>query len=744
MPRCRSPTPSKKVWGWGVTINKSGDGHGVIMAAIQTFGGRIVDETGQKVTFNSPETVAAVKWLAETYTAEKYKPMLPPGIESWTDPSNNEAFLAGKIALTSNAFSVYATAKSENNPIFPNTAVLHFPIANDGTVLGGGGSGWFTIFTARPRTSTLAKEHDRAHAATRKTSSRWCRKAAACSCRPTRICGPTRCWRSTRTSRRSGDHLRPRRRTPASRLPGRSQPGDSAADASGAIQSQMMANVTSGRMTAEEAVTDAHDQDRGDLRRARPAAELTAQIASAVRAGDVCIARSLESLWREHYGKTSLRQRTVAPGACPHRGPAGAVVDDFLGRDWKVALPFVLPMVVFMAGLIFWPFINAMLISFTTRSIRRTETIRRPGQLHAPVEPTRIPLAVANTILFTGRLGQLQAGGRHVIALLLNSRLPFRNVLTGIMLLPWIVPEVVTAMAWRSIYDPIFGGLNPILQALGLIERRRRLAGRAELAMPSVIAVNIWKGIPFFTMLLLAGLKAIDRELYEAAEVDGADAVRPLPPYHAARPASYVIVVAVLLSTIIDFQYLRPGLPDDRRRPRRRDAAVLDSGLREGDRAAALRPWRGDGPQHGAGAGAVHLCSGALYAPGSGRSQQRNMPSTARSAAFGRGLGLADRRRAVVAAFDDLRGAVVGVPYAAAAARAGDPASGARSRCFRSAQRERWGVVLRMLLMLPLLLFVLFPFYWIIITAFKTDCRSSSSPRSTGPNPGRSSSSARC
>ena len=54
--------------------------------------------------------------------------------------------------------------------------------------------------------------------------------------------------------------------------------------------------------------------------------------------------------------------------------------------------------------------------------------------------------------------------------------------------------------------------------------------------MPSVIAVNIWKGIPFFTMLLLAGLKAIDRELYEAAEVDGASAVRPLPPYHAARP----------------------------------------------------------------------------------------------------------------------------------------------------------------------------------------------------------------
>ena len=60
------------------------------------------------------------------------------------------------------------------------------------------------------------------------------------------------------------------------------------------------------------------------------------------------------------------------------------------------------------------------------------------------------------------------------IALLLNSRLPFRNVLTGLMLLPWIVPEVVTAMAWRSIFDPIFGGLNPILLAsFGCPEPRR-------------------------------------------------------------------------------------------------------------------------------------------------------------------------------------------------------------------------------------------------------------------------------
>jgi multiple sugar transport system substrate-binding protein len=150
--------PSKEIWGWGLTINRSGDGHGLITNVIQNFGGRFVDETGTKVTFNSPETVAAVTWLQETYTSEKYKPMLPPGIESWTDPSNNEAFLAGKVALTSNAYTVYGKAKLDKNPIFPNIHVLRPPMTNDGSQrLESGSSGWLTIFKGSQNID-LAKE----------------------------------------------------------------------------------------------------------------------------------------------------------------------------------------------------------------------------------------------------------------------------------------------------------------------------------------------------------------------------------------------------------------------------------------------------------------------------------------------------------------------------------------------------------------------------------------------------------
>ncbi|MEO1018398.1 MAG: extracellular solute-binding protein [Pseudomonadota bacterium] len=123
------------------------------------MGGHFTDETGLIVEFDSPETVAAVEWLAETYDRNgKYGPMLPPGVESWTDTSNNEAFLAGNIGYTHNAYSVYAQAKRDDNPVFPNIVVLTAPDANNGDSRKGGDvNGWLTIFKGAPNVD-LAKE----------------------------------------------------------------------------------------------------------------------------------------------------------------------------------------------------------------------------------------------------------------------------------------------------------------------------------------------------------------------------------------------------------------------------------------------------------------------------------------------------------------------------------------------------------------------------------------------------------
>ena len=149
--------PDNQMWGWGFTINRSGDAHGLIDSVIKAFGGTISDETGLVVNFNSPQTVEAVAWLADIYTNEMYAPMLPPGVESWTDTGNNEAYLAGTIGMTLNQPSVYGAAKTNDPELFANTAVLRGPVWNDGRRMEAGQNGWFTIFKGAKNVD-LAKE----------------------------------------------------------------------------------------------------------------------------------------------------------------------------------------------------------------------------------------------------------------------------------------------------------------------------------------------------------------------------------------------------------------------------------------------------------------------------------------------------------------------------------------------------------------------------------------------------------
>lgn len=250
---------------------------------------------------------------------------------------------------------------------------------------------------------------------------------------------------------------------------------------------------------------------------------------------------------------------TLAAGS-PRRHVSGKKrFQNLFGPDWKVGYLFVLPMVLIMALLIFWPFVSAIFISTTSFNFLTGETndvgLRNYQRLWTNSD---FLLAMQNTLVFTFWSLLLKFFVGMSVALILNSRLPFRSLLSGIMLLPWIVPEIVTALAWKSIYDPMFGGLNPILQGAGIIDRPLGWLSDPNMAMGSIISVNVWKGIPFFVLLLLAGLKAVDREQIEAAQVDGATAVERFR--HVTLPSlRYVIVVTLLLSFISTFNQF--GLP---------------------------------------------------------------------------------------------------------------------------------------------------------------------------------------
>jgi multiple sugar transport system substrate-binding protein len=123
--------PDKEFWGWGRTANRSGDGDGTVRDLIFMSGGQITDETGQIVVLNKDPyrqgAIAGLTFLKEIYTDPKWAPMLPPGVGGWTDPSNNDAWLAGKTGMTANAGTVYAKAIVDKNPVADDTYMLTTP-----------------------------------------------------------------------------------------------------------------------------------------------------------------------------------------------------------------------------------------------------------------------------------------------------------------------------------------------------------------------------------------------------------------------------------------------------------------------------------------------------------------------------------------------------------------------------------------------------------------------------------------
>ena len=123
--------PDKKRWGWGNTVNRSGDGNTNVRSIIYKAGGRVTN-ADNKVAFNSPETIAGYEWLKDLYSNQKWSKMLPPGVNAWTDPSNNEAWIAGTIGFSSNAGTMVATSATQAPDVYKDTAVVPEPTGPTG------------------------------------------------------------------------------------------------------------------------------------------------------------------------------------------------------------------------------------------------------------------------------------------------------------------------------------------------------------------------------------------------------------------------------------------------------------------------------------------------------------------------------------------------------------------------------------------------------------------------------------
>jgi multiple sugar transport system permease protein len=163
-------------------------------------------------------------------------------------------------------------------------------------------------------------------------------------------------------------------------------------------------------------------------------------------------------------------------------------------------------------------------------------------------------LSLWNSVVWVFGSVVLQFVVGFAVALLLHQAFIGRSAVRTVMLLPWIIPGVVVGLIWEWLYQPNYGVINDLLTRAGWLHAPVAWLSNPDLAMAAVVFTNVWRGIPFFAIMLLAGLQAVPAELYEAARIDGAGVWDRF--WHVTVPLMRpIIVVATATRIIWTFNY---------------------------------------------------------------------------------------------------------------------------------------------------------------------------------------------
>lgn len=215
--------------------------------------------------------------------------------------------------------------------------------------------------------------------------------------------------------------------------------------------------------------------------------------------------------------------------------------------------PYLLiaPAVLIIIAVVLFPALNAVLMSFQSYDLRRPSDIGFVG-LTNYIDVLQDKLFWASlwrTILWVVFGVGFQFVFGFILANFLNKSFRGRGVVRAVSLIPWVTPGVLIGLMWRWIYDGSYGVLNDLLMKVGLISAPVPFLAQESTVMPSVILTIIWQGIPFFALMLLAGLQGVPGELYEAADIDGATGFQKL--FRITIPAiKNTIFVTTLLRII--------------------------------------------------------------------------------------------------------------------------------------------------------------------------------------------------
>jgi len=221
-----------------------------------------------------------------------------------------------------------------------------------------------------------------------------------------------------------------------------------------------------------------------------------------------------------------------------------------------LAFALLVPTAVLLGLFIAYPFVNGIWLSVTDTRVGVPGEFVGLKNFYKVWNDSIFRVAVWNTCWYTLVTTVFKLSLGLWLAMLLNRSFKGKAFTRAFILLPFIIPTVLSTFAWKWMFDPTFSVLNWMLFQIGFITKRVNWLGDPDLALVSVMVVNIWRGVPFYAITLLAGLQTISPELNEAAAIDGA---RPWQRFWHITwplllPVTMVVTLFSVIQTFADFQ----------------------------------------------------------------------------------------------------------------------------------------------------------------------------------------------
>ena len=230
------------------------------------------------------------------------------------------------------------------------------------------------------------------------------------------------------------------------------------------------------------------------------------------------------------------------------QGVRAGIIQRFIWRKSTLAFSLVVPLLIIIGGLVVYPFIYSVFLSLLNK--RETHFVGLDNYFFLFKRDTfwmvvrQSVLFALTAVVFKALIGFFLA---HMINVLPDKRQRFWR---GVSLVPWVMPPALSTLGWWWLYDPTYSAINWVLTAL--FDVHIPWLSEPAWARFSIILVNIWYGAPFFLIMYLAALRSVPADLYEAADIDGANPIQKL--IHVTIPMMRnIIAITTLFSTIVTF-----------------------------------------------------------------------------------------------------------------------------------------------------------------------------------------------